>query len=90
MPEKEFVSNDYYMDQDTEVLIITGPNMGGKSTYMREFALLVIMAQIGCFVAAKEANLYLLIIFLLELVLVMILSKDNQHLWLKCQKLIML
>ena len=59
MPEKEFVSNDYYMDQDTEVLIITGPNMGGKSTYMREFALLVIMAQIGCFVAAKEANLYL-------------------------------
>lgn len=59
MPEKEFVSNDYYMDQDTEVLIITGPNMGGKSTYMREFALLVIMAQIGCFVVAKEANLYL-------------------------------
>ena len=52
MPEKEFVSNDYKMDKDMEVMIITGPNMGGKSTYMREFALLVVMAQLGCFVPA--------------------------------------
>ena len=57
MPEKEFVSNDYKMDKDMEVMIITGPNMGGKSTYMREFALLVVMAQLGCFVPARYCNL---------------------------------
>ena len=42
-----FVANDYYMDNSTDVLIITGPNMGGKSTYMKEFGLLSIMAQMG-------------------------------------------
>lgn len=56
-PEVPFVSNDYHMDRDTDVLIITGPNMGGKSTYMKEFGLLVLMAQIGCFVSAKSATL---------------------------------
>ncbi len=56
-PDKVFVSNDYEMDNSTEVLIITGPNMGGKSTYMKEFGLLVIMAQIGCFVSAAECNI---------------------------------
>jgi DNA mismatch repair protein MutS len=58
MPEKQFVANDYIMPSDLEVLIITGPNMGGKSTYMREFALIVIMAQLGCFVPAEKADLY--------------------------------
>jgi DNA mismatch repair protein MutS len=58
MPEKPFVSNDYKMGSDLDVMIITGPNMGGKSTYMREFALIVIMAQIGCFVPADSADLY--------------------------------
>lgn len=53
-PEKEFVSNDYYMDREDEVLIITGPNMGGKSTYMREFALISIMAQIGMYVPCES------------------------------------
>ena len=55
--EREFVSNDYTMDQQTEVLIITGPNMGGKSTYMREFALLAIMAQMGLRVPADACTL---------------------------------
>lgn len=54
-----FVSNSYYMDNSLDVLVITGPNMGGKSTYMRQLALLVIMAQIGMFVPAKSASLYL-------------------------------
>jgi DNA mismatch repair protein MutS len=58
MPMKRFVSNDYKLDSDLEVLIITGPNMGGKSTYMREFALIVIMAQLGCFVPASKCDLY--------------------------------
>jgi DNA mismatch repair protein MutS len=59
MPDKVFVANDYRMPADLEVLIITGPNMGGKSTYMREFALLVIMAQMGCFVPAQSAEMYI-------------------------------
>ncbi len=58
-PDKEFVSNDYLMPSEHEVTIITGPNMGGKSTYMREFALLVIMAQMGCFVPCKKADMYI-------------------------------
>jgi DNA mismatch repair protein MutS len=52
-----FVPNDCVMDSETNTLLITGPNMGGKSTYMRQVALLMIMAQIGCFVPAKSANL---------------------------------
>ena len=58
MPLKQFVSNDYIMGSDLDVLVITGPNMGGKSTYMRELALIVIMAQLGCYVPASKANLF--------------------------------
>lgn len=53
----EYVANDINMDEDTNILLITGPNMAGKSTYMRQFAIIVVMAQIGCFVPAKEAIL---------------------------------
>lgn len=52
-----YVPNDVLMDEQTEILLITGPNMSGKSTYMRQLALLVIMAQIGCFVSAKQAEM---------------------------------
>jgi len=55
--ETEYVPNDIVMDKDTNILLITGPNMAGKSTYMRELAITVIMAQIGCFVPASSANL---------------------------------
>jgi DNA mismatch repair protein MutS len=50
-----YVANDIYMDNKISSLIITGPNMGGKSTYMRQCVLLAIMAQIGCFLPAKKA-----------------------------------
>ncbi len=55
---RDFFPNDTVLNQDSEqILIITGPNMSGKSTYMRQIALIIIMAQIGCFVPAKDANL---------------------------------
>jgi DNA mismatch repair protein MutS len=57
MAAQEYVPNDCFMDQDRELLLITGPNMSGKSTYMRQIALTAIMAQIGCFVPAAEAVL---------------------------------
>ena len=52
-----YVKNDILMDKDTTTLLITGPNMSGKSTYMRQLAITIIMAQIGSFVPADEANL---------------------------------
>ena len=55
--DTEFVSNNIIMDEKTNILLITGPNMAGKSTFMRELAISVIMAQIGCFVPASEATL---------------------------------
>ncbi len=54
---REYVANDVKMDTDTDILLITGPNMAGKSTYMRELAIIVIMAQIGSFVPATKAKL---------------------------------
>ncbi|QSB48135.1 DNA mismatch repair protein MutS [Parageobacillus toebii] len=52
-----YVPNDCYMNKERELLLITGPNMSGKSTYMRQIALTAIMAQIGCFVPAEKAVL---------------------------------
>ena len=53
----EYVSNDIFLDKDTDILLITGPNMAGKSTYMRQLAITVIMAQIGCFIPASSATM---------------------------------
>lgn len=54
---EEYVPNDIVMDNNTDILLITGPNMAGKSTYMRQLGIIAIMAQIGCFVPAEEATL---------------------------------
>jgi DNA mismatch repair protein MutS len=59
MQDDAFVPNDILLDQETSILLITGPNMSGKSTYMRQLALTVIMGQIGCFVPCEEAELLL-------------------------------
>ena len=55
--EEMFVSNDISINENYNMLLITGPNMSGKSTYMRQLAIIIIMAQIGCFVPAKSASL---------------------------------
>ena len=57
MKNNSYVPNDIIMDRDSDILVITGPNMGGKSTFMRQMALIVILAQIGCFVPCDEADL---------------------------------
>ena len=54
---KDYVPNDIIMGNGVDILLITGPNMAGKSTYMRQFAITVIMAQIGCFVPAKSCSM---------------------------------
>lgn len=54
---KRFVPNDLSLDATRQLLIVTGPNMGGKSTYMRQNALIVILAHIGCFVPATHAEI---------------------------------
>lgn len=57
LPAGEFVANDVMLDDQTNMQLITGPNMAGKSTYMRELALIVILAQMGSFVPASAAEL---------------------------------
>ncbi|MGM9879188.1 MAG: DNA mismatch repair protein MutS [Bacilli bacterium] len=55
--KKDYISNDIVMDEKTNILLITGPNMSGKSTYMRMLAIIVILNQIGSFVPCKKAIL---------------------------------
>ncbi|WP_173719814.1 DNA mismatch repair protein MutS [Bacillus massilinigeriensis] len=57
MNARSYIPNDCHMNQDREVLLITGPNMSGKSTYMRQIALIAILAQIGSYVPASQATL---------------------------------
>ncbi|MBP3951956.1 DNA mismatch repair protein MutS [Bacillus suaedae] len=53
----QYVANDVLMKQGRDMLLITGPNMAGKSTYMRQLALIAVMAQVGCYVPASEVEL---------------------------------
>ncbi len=57
MGSQEYIPNSIHFDKETSIQLITGPNMSGKSTYMRQLALTVIMAQMGAYVAAKSANI---------------------------------
>ena len=55
--KEDYIPNDIIMDNNTSIILITGPNMAGKSTYMRELGIITIMAQIGCYVPAKKATM---------------------------------
>ena len=55
--KESYIPNDIVMDNNTSIILITGPNMAGKSTYMRQLGIITIMAQIGCYVPAKKATL---------------------------------
>ncbi|MGE5196474.1 MAG: DNA mismatch repair protein MutS [Anaerolineae bacterium] len=57
LPSDTFIPNDVSFDETTRLILLTGPNMAGKSTYLRQIALIVIMAQIGSFVPAQEAHI---------------------------------
>lgn len=55
--EGQFVPNDVYFDEEQQIILLTGPNMAGKSTYLRQVALIVILAQMGSFIPAKQAEI---------------------------------
>jgi DNA mismatch repair protein MutS len=57
LPAGQFVANDTRLDGDARVMLLTGPNMAGKSTYLRQVALIVLMAQVGSFVPARSARI---------------------------------
>ena len=60
LSDEDFISNDSYLDNlESSMCILTGPNMSGKSTYIRQVAVLVLLAQIGCYVPAKSMDLSL-------------------------------
>lgn len=57
MGSEQFVPNDTEIEENNKVILLTGPNMAGKSTYMRQVALLVLMAQMGCFIPAEDSEI---------------------------------
>ena len=57
MGAQSYIPNSIFMDEERDIQLITGPNMSGKSTYLRQLAIIVILAQIGSYVPAQKAEL---------------------------------
>ena len=84
LKSQDFIANSTYMNTSTDkILVLTGPNMAGKSTYMRQVAIITLMAHIGSFVPAKVQKLQLQTVYLHVLAQVMTLLLDKVLLWLK-------
>ena len=81
LSDKPFIPNQTDFNDKDIFMMITGPNMGGKSTYMRQIAHIVILACMGSFVPAMSVNLDRLIAFSPVLVPAITSTKDNQLLW---------
>ena len=76
-----FVANDALLNPQQRMMIITGPNMGGKSTFMRQTALIVLLAHIGSFVPAEAAEIGSVVAYLHVLAHQMILLAAGRRLW---------
>ena len=81
MDHNDYVPNDCHLDDETFIYLITGPNMSGKSTYMRQVAIISIMAQMEHMYHVIQQHYLYLIKFLLGLVQQMTLYQVKVHLW---------
>jgi len=86
-PGEKFKTNDCVIDnKNDQIILLTGPNMAGKSVYLRQIGLIVLMAQIGSFVPAKSAKIGLVDRILLVLVPAITLLPAKVLFWLRCRK----
>ena len=79
--DKKFIANDISFEENQKLIILTGPNASGKSCFIRQLGLIQILAQIGSFVPANNAEIKIADRIFTELGQLMINHLDNQHLW---------
>ena len=83
MGAQSYIPNSIFMDEERDIQLITGPNMSGKSTYMRQLAIIVILAQIGSYVPVQRPSCQSLMRFIPESELLMTWYRVSLPLWWK-------